>query len=493
MNKYIAALDQGTTSSRCIIFDGELNIVAVAQKEFEIFYPKAGWVEQRPADIWVSQYGVLSEALLKGNIQPAELAAIGITNQRETTLVWDKQTGEPICNAIVWQCRRTAEFCKELEQREGAYIRQTTGLVVDPYFSATKLHWILENIEGAKERAEKGKLLFGTVDTYLIWKLTGGKVHATDYTNASRTMLFDIHRKCWDAHLLEVLGIPASMLPEVRSSIGDFGMAEIGGALVPIRGVAGDQQAALFGQCGFEAGTLKSTYGTGCFALMNMGQEPPKEDGGGLLTTLGALPDGSACYCLEGSVFIGGAVVQWLRDELQLIQTSAESGEAAAQVPDSNGVIIVPAFTGLGAPYWDSEARGSIFGLTRGADKNHLIRAALDSIAYQTADVLAGMEQALGKSISCLKVDGGATANPILMQFQADLLQAEVCRPMIHETTALGAAFLAGLAVGFWKDAEELKQKNRIANRWQPQIDQAEAAAKMDRWHKAVAATRMFK
>ena len=493
MKRYIAALDQGTTSSRCIIFDGDLNIIAVSQKEFEIFYPKAGWVEQRPADIWVSQYSVLSEALLKADIKPEELAAIGITNQRETTLVWDKQTGEPICNAIVWQCRRTAEFCKELEKREGEYIRQTTGLVVDPYFSATKLHWILEHIEGAKERAAKGELLFGTVDTYLIWKLTGGKVHATDYTNASRTMLFDIHRKCWDEHLLEVLGIPASMLPEVRSSMGNFGMAEIFGAHVPIRGVAGDQQAALFGQCGFESGDLKSTYGTGCFALMNLGKEPPQEDGGGLLITLGAMPDGSACYCLEGSVFIGGAVVQWLRDEMHLIQSSAESEQAAEQVPDSNGVIVVPAFTGLGAPYWDSEARGSIFGLTRGANRSHIVRAALESIAYQTADVLAVMEQALGKPIARLTVDGGATANQILMQFQSDILQAQVCRPRIHETTALGAAFLAGLAVGFWKDTNELKEKNRMANCWQPQIDGGEAKAKMDRWHQAVAAARLFK
>ncbi len=493
MSEYIVALDQGTTSSRCIIFDRDLNILSVAQNEFDIFYPHPGWVEQRPVDIWVSQYGVLTEAMLKAGISAQEIAAIGITNQRETTIVWDKKTGEPVCNAIVWQCRRTADLCKVLNEREGAYIKKTTGLVVDPYFSATKLHWILQNIPGAQKRAEAGELLFGTVDTYLIWKLTGGKVHATDYTNASRTMLYDIHNRRWDPHLLEVLNIPACMLPEVRPSLGDFGMADIMGIEVPIRGVAGDQQAALFGQCGFNEGDLKSTYGTGCFALMNMGQKPPAEENGGLLTTLGATPSGEPCYCLEGSVFIGGAVVQWLRDELGLIESSSQSEEAAAKVADSNGVILVPAFTGLGAPYWDSEARGSIFGLTRGANRNHLVRAALDSIAYQTADVLAVMERALGKPIACLKVDGGATANGILMQFQADILQAQVCRPRIHETTALGAAFLAGLAVGYWKSAEELAQKNADANRWNPAISGEEAAAKMEKWRTAVAAARMFK
>lgn len=493
MSNYIVALDQGTTSSRCIIFDRELNIHAVAQKEFPIYYPRPGWVEQQPVDIWVSQYGVLTEALLKAGISPSEIAAIGITNQRETTLVWDKESGEPICNAIVWQCRRTAAFCKELQEREGAYIQKTTGLVVDPYFSGTKLRWILQNIPGAQKRAEAGELLFGTVDTYLIWKLTGGKVHATDYTNASRTMLYDIHQRRWDPHLLEVLGIPAAMLPEVRPSLGDFGMADIMGAQVPIRGVAGDQQAALFGQCGFDKGDLKSTYGTGCFALMNLGDQAPATNDGGLLLTLGATPAGAPCYCLEGSVFVGGAVVQWLRDELGLIQSSAESETVAGEVADSGGVLVVPAFTGLGAPYWDSEARGSIFGLTRGSNRAHLVRAALESIAYQTADVLAAMEQALGKSIARLKVDGGATANEILMQFQADLLQAEVCRPRIHETTALGAAFLAGLAVGYWKDAEELRAKNADANRWQPQINGEEATAKMAKWRTAVAAARMFK
>ena len=326
MKKYVAALDQGTTSSRCILFDAELNIIAVAQKEFPIFYPQAGWVEQRPADIWVTQYAVLTEAVLTAGIDPAELAAIGITNQRETTLVWDRKTGEPVCNAIVWQCRRTAEYCKELERAEGEYIRAHTGLVPDPYFSATKLRWILENVEGARQRAEEGELLFGTVDSWLIWKLTGGKVHATDYTNASRTMLFDIHKKEWDPHLLEVFGIPASMLPEVKPSRGCYGTAEVLGAAVPILGVAGDQQAALFGQCCFKEGELKTTYGTGCFALMNVGNTPPQTGESGLLTTLGAQPDGSPCYCLEGSVFVGGAVVQWLRDELKLINESSDSG-----------------------------------------------------------------------------------------------------------------------------------------------------------------------
>lgn len=493
MKKYIVALDQGTTSSRCIIFDRDLNIISVAQKELQIFYPKPGWVEQRPLDIWVTQYGVLTEALLTGGVDPREIAGIGITNQRETTIVWDQETGEPVCNAIVWQCRRTAGFCKELEKGEGSYIRAHTGLVVDPYFSATKLHWILENVEGARQKAEEGRLLFGTVDTYLIWKLTGGKVHATDYTNASRTMLYDIHARRWDPHLLELLKIPASMLPEVRPSLGSFGVADVMGAKVPVLGVAGDQQAALFGQCGFEPGTLKSTYGTGCFALMNMGKEPPKAEDSGLLTTLGAFPDGTPCYCLEGSVFMGGAVVQWLRDELKLISDSADSAYFASKVEDSGGVILVPAFTGLGAPYWDPEARGSVFGMTRGTNRNHLIRAALESIAYQTADVLKAMETSLGKPISCLRVDGGATANPVLMQFQADLLQAEVCRPMISETTALGAAFLAGLAAGFWKSTEELQQKTPIRNRWYPTVDSAGADALLERWHTAVNAARMFK
>ncbi len=491
--KYVVALDQGTTSSRCIIFDKELNIMAVAQKEFQIFYPQPGWVEQRPLDIWVSQYGVLTEAVLSAGISPEEIAGIGITNQRETTIVWDKATGEPICNAIVWQCRRTAEFCKELEEKEGDYIRAHTGLVVDPYFSATKLHWILEHIEGARARAEAGELLFGTVDTYLIWKLTGGKVHATDYTNASRTMLYDIYNRCWDAHLLEVLNIPACMLPEVRPSSGDFGVAEVLGAEVPITGVAGDQQAALYGHCGFAEGDLKSTYGTGCFALMNMGFNPPDVKESGLLVTLGATASGEPCYCLEGSVFIGGAVVQWLRDELKLINESADSAYFAAKVPDSGGVIVVPAFTGLGAPYWDSEARGAVFGMTRGTNRNHLIRACLEAIAYQTADVLKAMEESLGRPIKILQVDGGATANPILMQFQADLLQAELRRPMISESTALGAAFLAGLATGFWREEADLKTKNIISNRWGPILSKEKAEELMARWKTAVAATRMFK
>ncbi len=489
--KYVIALDQGTTSSRCILFDRDLNILSVAQKEFQIFYPFPGWVEQRPLDIWVSQYGVLTEAVLSAGIDPREIAAIGITNQRETTIVWDKATGEPVCNAIVWQCRRTAEICKELEETEGDYIRAHTGLLADPYFSATKLHWILENVEGARERAERGELLFGTVDTYLIWKLTGGKVHATDYTNASRTMLYDIHQRCWDPHLLEVLKIPTCMLPEVRPSSGDFGKADLLGVEVPITGVAGDQQAALFGQCGFSAGSLKSTYGTGCFALMNMGKTPPDAKESGLLVTLGAGKE--PCYCLEGSVFIGGAVVQWLRDELKLINESADSAYFAAKVSDSGGVIVVPAFTGLGAPYWDSEARGAVFGMTRGTNRNHLIRACLESIAYQTADVLKAMEDSLGQPIEQLRVDGGATANPILMQFQADLLQAEVLRPMISETTALGAAFLAGLAVNFWSGEEELREKNIIGNRYLPSCDGETAKTRMAQWKTAVAAARMFK
>lgn len=494
MKKYIVALDQGTTSSRCIIFDRELNIVSVAQKELQVFYPQPGWVEQRPLDIWVTQYGVLTEALLSGGISPEEIAGIGITNQRETTVVWDRESGEPVCNAIVWQCRRTADFCRELEEREGDYIRTHTGLLADPYFSATKLHWILHHVEGALEKAQAGRLLFGTVDTYLVWKLTGSRVHATDYTNASRTMLYDIHRRCWDRHLLELLEIPACMLPEVRPSAGDFGMADVMGTPVPITGIAGDQQAALFGHCGFQSGDLKATYGTGCFVLMNMGQQPPRlENTGGLLTTLGAMPDGSPCYCLEGSVFIGGAVVQWLRDEMKLINDSADSAYFASKVKDSGGVMVVPAFTGLGAPYWDSDVRGAVLGMTRGTNRNHLIRACLESIAYQTADVLKTMEQALGTPVRLLRVDGGATANPVLMQFQADILQAEVCRPLISETTALGAAFLAGLSAGFFRDAGELAAKLQILQRWTPAIGADEAATLMARWKKAVEAARVFK
>lgn len=490
--QYIVALDQGTTSSRCIIFDQELNIVSTAQKELQIFYPQPGWVEQRPLDIWVTQYGVLTEALLTGNVRPEQVAGIGITNQRETTLVWDRHTGEPVCNAIVWQCRRTADFCRELARREGDYIREHTGLLCDPYFSASKLHWILHHIEGTMERAWEGALLFGTVDTYLIWKLTGGRVHATDYTNASRTMLYDIHKRCWDQRLLRLLEIPESMLPEVRPSSGDFGMADLMGTPVPIAGVAGDQQAALFGQCGFSAGALKATYGTGCFALLHSGDRPAA-DPGGLLVTLGASAKGAPCYCLEGSVFIGGAVVQWLRDELGLINEAQDSAYFAAKVPDSAGVVVVPAFTGLGAPYWDSGARGAVFGLTRGTTANHLIRACLESIAYQTADVLGAMEQAAGLKIRRLLVDGGATANPLLMQFQSDIAQAEVRRPMISETTALGAAFLAGLQTGFWQSEAALRERFRAGQVWQPQCPAEEARRLMARWHRAVAAARAYR
>ncbi len=489
--QYVVALDQGTTSSRCMIFDRDLMVLSVAQKEVPLFYPQPGWVEQRPMDLYVTQYGVLMEALLSANIKPEQVAAIGMTNQRETTIVWDRITGEPVWNAIVWQCRRTADFCRELEKEQGAYIKEHTGLVVDPYFSATKLHWILNHVEGAKERAERGELLFGTVDTYLLWKLTGGMVHATDYTNASRTMLYDIHRKCWDSHLLELFDIPASMLPEVRPSSGFFGEAELMGARVPVMGIAGDQQAALFGHCGFEPGSLKATYGTGCFALMNMGQLPPKE-AGSLIVTLGATLARDPCYCLEGSVFVGGAVVQWLRDELGFLQESSDSAYFAAKVQDSGGVIVVPAFSGMGAPYWDPDVRGAIFGLTRGTGRNHLIRACLEAIAYQTTDVLQTMFRDSGLKIQTLRVDGGATANPLLMQVQADLLQAAVERPTISETTAMGAAFLAGLAAGFWPSGEALKEKISICSRFVPKIDPQQAEANMARWHRAVAAARAF-
>ena len=492
MKKYVMALDQGTTSSRAILFDREQNIVGLAQREFTQHYPQAGWVEHDPMEIFASQYGVMTEVLARSGAEPHEVAAIGITNQRETTIVWDKETGRPVYNAIVWQCRRTAALCEQLKAQGAAeMIRARTGLLIDAYFSATKIKWILDNVPGARERAQRGELLFGTVDSWLIWKLTGGEAHVTDATNASRTMLFNIHTMEWDREICEMLGIPMCMLPEVRPSSEVYGYTSLGAARVPIAGAAGDQQAALFGQTCFASGEVKNTYGTGCFLLMNTG-DVPIESKNGLLTTVAASADGRAAYALEGSVFVGGAVIQWLRDELKLISESADSEYFARKVRDSAGVYVVPAFTGLGAPYWDMYARGAIVGLTRGAGRNHIIRAALESIAYQTLDVLEAMRADSGQRVTELKVDGGASANNLLMQFQADCAQVTVRRPMIRETTALGAAYLAGLAVGLWRDVREITAHWTLDRAFAPEMDAAAAARLVAGWHKAVERSRSW-
>ena len=490
MSKYVMALDQGTTSSRAIIFDEHQNIVNMAQKEFTQHYPKAGWVEHDPLEIYASQYGVLVEVLARSGMEAGEISAIGITNQRETTIVWDKNTGRPVYNAIVWQCRRTSDFCTNLVERGYAdEIRAKTGLLIDAYFSATKIKWILDNVEGARERAERGELLFGTVDTWLIWKLTGGAAHVTDVTNASRTMLFNIHTLEWDKDICALLDIPMCMLPKVCDSSMVYGAARIGGAEIPIAGAAGDQQAALFGQTCFARGDVKNTYGTGCFMLMNTG-DTPVESKNGLLTTVAVGLNGKATYALEGSVFVGGAVIQWLRDELKLINESADSEYFANKVKDSAGVYVVPAFTGLGAPYWDMYARGAILGLTRGAGRNHIIRAALEGIAYQTLDVLKAMQADSGVQFKELKVDGGASANNLLMQFQADIAGVTVRRPMIRETTALGAAYLAGLATGVWRDLNDIKGQWTLDKLYEPQMETARARELVDGWHKAVERAR---
>ena len=484
------ALDQGTTSSRAIIFDEHQNIVNMAQKEFTQHYPKAGWVEHDPLEIYASQYGVLVEVLARSGMEAGEISAIGITNQRETTIVWDKNTGRPVYNAIVWQCRRTSDFCTNLVERGYAdEIRAKTGLLIDAYFSATKIKWILDNVEGARERAERGELLFGTVDTWLIWKLTGGAAHVTDVTNASRTMLFNIHTLEWDKDICALLDIPMCMLPKVCDSSMVYGAARIGGAEIPIAGAAGDQQAALFGQTCFARGDVKNTYGTGCFMLMNTG-DTPVESKNGLLTTVAVGLNGKATYALEGSVFVGGAVIQWLRDELKLINESADSEYFANKVKDSAGVYVVPAFTGLGAPYWDMYDRGAILGLTRGAGRNHIIRAALEGIAYQTLDVLKAMQADSGVQFKELKVDGGASANNLLMQFQADIAGVTVRRPMIRETTALGAAYLAGLATGVWRDLNDIKGQWTLDKLYEPQMEAARARELVDGWHKAVERAR---
>ncbi len=492
MEKYIMSLDQGTTSSRCVLFNKAGEICSVAQKEFTQYYPNPGWVEHNPMEIWSSQISVATEAMAQIGVSAEDIAAIGITNQRETTIVWNRHTGEPVCPAIVWQCRRTADRIEKLKQDGFAdIIQKKTGLVPDAYFSATKVAWILENISGAREAAERGDLLFGTVDTWLIWKLTDGKEHVTDYTNASRTMLFDIHNLCWDEEILAYFDIPQSMLPKVMPSSAVFGKTSerlLGGQII-ISGAAGDQQAALFGQCCFEKGDVKNTYGTGCFLLMNTGNTAMQSENG-LLTTIAAGDSDKVEYALEGSVFIAGAVVQWLRDEMQLVRTAAQTEEAAKTVEDTNGVYLVPAFTGLGAPYWDAYARGTIVGLTRGAKREHIIRAALESIAYQTADVLHAMEQDAGVDIKSLKVDGGASANGFLLQFQSDIMDVTVYRPQCIETTALGAAYLAGLAVGYWKDKEEIRENWNLDASFSASMERKKRGRLLNGWRRAVKCAR---
>ena len=488
MAKYIMALDQGTTSSRCILFDKAGNICSMAQREFEQIYPKPGWVEHNPMEIWSTQYAVMSEAMALVGAKPKDIAGIGITNQRETTIVWDKETGEPVYNAIVWQCRRTAKDINLLVKDGYAdVIKAKTGLVPDAYFSATKIAWILSNVAGARKKAEEGRLLFGTVDTWLIWKLTGGAVHVTDYTNASRTMLFDIHNRCWDKELLEKFNIPEVMLPKVKPSSCIYGYTDpsVLAGNVAIAGAAGDQQAALFGQCCFEPGEVKNTYGTGCFLLMNTGDKPV-ESKHGLITTIAAGSDDQLHYALEGSVVPGGAIVQWLRDEMRLLRSSSQSEDYARMVNDTNGVYIVPAFSGMGAPYWNPYARGCVVGLSRGANKEHFIRASLESIAYQTSDVLKAMESDTGHIVKELKVDGGASANDFLMEFQADILGAKIRRPKCIETTALGAAYLAGLAVGFFKDLNEIRDNWQLASTFESSMAPSDRDTLLAGWRRAV-------
>lgn len=482
------ALDQGTTSSRCILFDHDGSVCSIAQEEFAQIYPKPGWVEHDPEVIWQTQYRMMHEAMRKAEAEASDIAGIGITNQRETTIVWDRHTGRPIYNAIVWQCRRTAPMIDAMiDDGFGDYVRETTGLVPDAYFSGTKIRWILDHVEGAQERARKGELLFGTVDCWLIWKLTGGKVHVTDVTNASRTMLFNIHTLSWDEKILEYLNIPISMLPEVKPSSHIYGYTapDILDEPVCVAGAAGDQQAAMFGQCCFKVGDTKNTYGTGGFLLMNTGNEPVKSENG-LITTIAAGFEDEVIYALEGSIFISGAAIQWLRDELQVIFNAAETQALAETVEDTAGAYVVPAFTGLGAPYWDQYARGAVVGLTRGFNRAHLVRATLESMTYQVCDILKAMENDAGTLIPSLKVDGGASANDFLLQFQADILNTEVVRPECTETTALGAAYFAGLAVGFWKSKEEIASNWKISKRFRPSMDEKRRTKLLRGWHKAV-------
>lgn len=488
MESYIMALDQGTTSSRCILFDKKGKICSVAQREFTQIFPNPGWVEHDPMEIWSSQIGVAAEAMSKIGASAGDIAAIGITNQRETTIVWERATGKPVYNAIVWQCRRTSDMVDELKKDEFDQVIHTrTGLIPDAYFSATKLAWILNHVEGARERAKKRELLFGTVDSWLIWNLTNGKVHVTDYTNASRTMLFDIHRLCWDQEILDRLDIPVEMLPEVKPSSCVYG--ETKGCLIgdgiPISGAAGDQQAALFGQCCFESGDVKNTYGTGCFLLMNTGRDAVRSKNG-LLTTIAVGMDGQVQYALEGSVFVAGAAIQWLRDDLRMLRDAASSEAYCLAVPDANGIYVVPAFTGLGAPYWDQYARGTIVGITRGTKKEHLVRATVESLAYQVTDVIEAMEKEAGVRLKSLKVDGGACANNFLMQFQSDILGAQVKRPGCIETTALGAAYLAGIAVGYWRGNDEVKANWELERVFLPEMAEDDRRKLKKGWKRAV-------
>lgn len=492
MKKYILTLDEGTTSARAVLFDKGGNAVSAAQREFKQIYPQPGFVEHDPVEIFSVQYAAVTEAITAIGASADEIAAVGVTNQRETTIIWDKNTGEPIYNAIVWQCRRTSEMCDKL-RADGLeeYIRKTTGLRIDAYFSATKIKWILDNVPGARDRAENGELLFGTVDTWLIWKLSGGKIHVTDRTNAARTMLYDIHSLTWDKRILEILQIPKCMLPEVRSSSEIYGDVNILGAEIPVSGIAGDQQAALFGQKCFCEGDIKNTYGTGCFLLMNTGSTA-YESKNGLITTIAADAGNNICYALEGSVFVGGAVIQWLRDELGLIASAAESEKAALSVPDSAGVYIVPAFAGLGAPYWDMYARGTICGLTRGSGKSHIIRACLEAIAYQTNDLITALKADTGLPINHIRADGGAAANNFLMQFQADISDVGVIRPVQTEATAAGAAYLAGLAGGFWKNKNEILRLPDKQTEFKPAINAKHREAMTEGWKRAVRSTKAF-
>ncbi len=486
--KYIMALDQGTTSSRCILFDKTGKICSMAQKEFTQIYPEPGWVEHSPMEIWSSQLAVGIEAMAMLGVRAEDIAGIGITNQRETTIVWNKYTGEPVFNAICWQCRRTADYIDKLKS-DGLeeYVKETTGLVPDAYFSGSKIAWILDNVDGARAMAENGELLFGTVDTWLIWRLTGGRVHVTDYTNASRTMLYNIHSLEWDKKMLDYFNIPVNMLPEVKPSSCIYGYTDpsVFGGSIPICGAAGDQQAAMFGQCCFEAGDVKNTYGTGCFLLMNTGDRPVKSEHG-LITTIAASTGDSVKYALEGSVFVAGASIQWLRDGMRMIRTAPQSEEYAKMVSDTDGMYVVPAFTGMGAPYWNSSARGTVVGITRGSTKEHFIRATLESIAYQTCDVLKAMEEDVGIDVKELKVDGGASANDFLMQFQSDMINSVVYRPQCIETTALGAAYLAGLAVGYWDNIDDIKINWQLGASFKPQMSDFDRDVRLKGWKRAV-------
>lgn len=494
--KYIIALDQGTTSSRAILFNKAGEVVEISQKEFKQHFPKPGWVEHNAQEIWGTILAVVAEVLSKTDTDPGEIASIGITNQRETTVVWDKNTGKPVYNAIVWQSRQTAEICDELKnQGLNDKFRDKTGLLIDAYFSGTKVKWILDNVEGAREKAENGDLLFGTIDTWLVWKLTGGKAHVTDYSNASRTLMYNIYDLKWDEELIEILGVPKSMLPEVKSSSEVYGETidyHFFGKNIPIAGIAGDQQAALFGQACYEKGMAKNTYGTGCFMLMNTGEKAVKSEHG-LLTTIAWGIDGKVEYALEGSIFVAGSAIQWLRDGLRMLKNAADSEEYAERVSSTDGVYVVPAFVGLGTPYWDSEARGAIFGLTRGTEKEHFIRATLESLAYQTKDVLTAMEADSGIELKKLRVDGGAVKNNFLMQFQSDILNVPVERPEINETTALGAAYLAGLAVGFWSDRNEIAEKWKVDKDFDVNMKEEERKNLYDGWKQAVEATIAYK